>query len=628
MNGRFERFIGLEQPFVGGNEPMNGHASTMNGVPAPHAAELLNLVGFITGAVLYAMLLALVLRGPVRQERVRRDWLPLATGVLGLVWNVGELLTFLLPRLRVVESSVALSAVSFPALGLLAAVVVHSVARTLLRGRWISLAGYACAAAAGLLHAATIWTGDAQWSSAAFMLLTLSFSLLIVPLAILSRRQPNGPRTVWMLALALFAISAAHLGQFHGPDSPWLVELAGHHAAIPLAFAILYQDYRFALADLFLKQALTLLVLVAAAFGGYSFVVAVAGEGALAVGVLLTLWISTTLTYPRLRRAVVRFVDSVVLGRTDYGALRAAIVKDLAASRSAEAVLDAVCARLSAALNANRVQWYAATTSPRGSEPPLSIVVPTAEPPGYLITVDELAGGRRLLSDDEALADALAALAGRRIDALRLEEIHRLTAEAELKALRAQINPHFLFNALTTVAYLIEASPKRALDTLMQLTALLRGVLRSDGDFTTLGREIDLVEHYLEIERARFEERLSVTVDVPGMLRSVRVPALIVQPLVENAIKHGITPSSGGGSVEIRAAIAGDDRLRLAVRNSGAPLRDVKGARGGHVGLNNIERRLAGHYGTAAHISLGRDSDGFTVAEIELPILEPTRDAA
>ena len=88
---------------------------------------------------------------------------------------------------------------------------------------------------------------------------------------------------------------------------------------------------------------------------------------------------------------------------------------------------------------------------------------------------------------------------------LREQEIGKLATEAELRALRAQINPHFLFNALTTIGYLIQTAPPRALDTLMRLTSLLRAVLRSEGELTTLGRELEIVEAYLDIERARFE---------------------------------------------------------------------------------------------------------------------------
>ena len=102
---------------------------------APNAAEVLNLVGFVTGTALYAMLLALVLRG---QPGGGQSRLPLATAVLGLTWNLGELAAYALPRLGVVQESFALWAMSFPALGLLAAVVVQSVARELPRGRWLT----------------------------------------------------------------------------------------------------------------------------------------------------------------------------------------------------------------------------------------------------------------------------------------------------------------------------------------------------------------------------------------------------------------------------------------------------------------------------------------------------------
>ena len=97
-------------------------------------------------------------------------------------------------------------------------------------------------------------------------LLTSTFVMIVVPLAALTRRQPGARRAVWAAALAAFAVSALHLSQLHQGDSSWPVELLGHHASVPLAFAILYQDYPFALADLFLKRALTLVLLVTVAF--------------------------------------------------------------------------------------------------------------------------------------------------------------------------------------------------------------------------------------------------------------------------------------------------------------------------------------------------------------------------
>src|SRR5439155_3634935 len=164
----------------------------------------------------------------------------------------------------------------------------------------------------------------------------------------------------------------------------------------------------------------------------------------------------------------------------------------------------------------------------------LVAVVPTAESPRYTIVVSEVTGGRRFLSDDVAMLEGLAVATARRIDAIRItreryerelreQEMEKLATEAELRTLRAQLNPHFLFNALTTIGHLIQTAPPRALDTLLRLTALLRAVLRSDGEFTTLGREMEVVESYLDIERGMFEERLRVTVEVPAELRAIRL---------------------------------------------------------------------------------------------------------
>lgn len=615
-------------------------------MPAPNAGELLHLVGFVTGTVLYAMLLVLVLRTPAAPRGPgAADRLPLATALLGLVWNLGELLGYVLPRAGWGGPSAWAGAVSLPALGLLAAVVVHSVARQLPGGRVITMIAYACSIAAGVLHLTTQISGGPSATSAAFGLLTICFGTLIVPLAILTRRQANGRRALWILALALFAISASHLGRFHGGNDNWLVELAGHHAAIPLAFAILYQDYRFALADLFLKNALILLTLVALAFAGYSLAAALPNPGTLSVGLLLALWVATALVSPWLRRRIVRFVDTVLLARGDYARLGAELGHALQAQDTVPGVLDAACGRIARALGVGEVRWLESASAGADRAGVLRAAVHTADAPGYVLLVGDLQAGRRLLSDDVAFVEHAADLVGRRIDAIRLtderferrlreEEMLKLAVEAELRALRAQVNPHFLFNALTTIGYLIETAPPRALRTLMRLTALLRGVLRSQGEFTTLGREIELVAHYLDIERERFEERLIVDIDVPPALRALRVPSLIVQPLVENAVKHGIARATLGGQVVVTAALRGPDaapRLVIVVRNTGAPLSLDDATVHEGVGLSNVERRLAGHFGDRARLSLLRASDGWTTAILELPVdaaAEPAAPAA
>jgi two-component system LytT family sensor kinase len=217
--------------------------------------------------------------------------------------------------------------------------------------------------------------------------------------------------------------------------------------------------------------------------------------------------------------------------------------------------------------------------------------------------------------------------------------MRKLATEAELRALRAQINPHFLFNALTTIGYLIQTAPDRALETLMRLTQLMRGVLRrSEGEFATLGQEIELIESYLDIERARFEDRLRVMIDVPASLRQIRVPALLIQPLVENAIKHGVAPCRAGGEVVILARLArggGDqtfatagaptlteETLRIWVRDTGAGASEKELARGRTrgIGLRNVEQRIKRHYSDAATFDIRSASGVGTTVELGLPV--------
>ena len=594
-------------------------------------AELLNLVGFTTGAALCAMLLGLVRRG--RASADRSDRLPFFTALLGLIWNLGELGDYILSRLGSAGPESWLSGLSFAALATLAAVVVHSVARDVRGGRLLIAVAYACSLAATVLQLRTLASGDPRPSAIAFSILTVAFGALVVPLAVLTRSQTNGRRALWMLALALFAVSANHLGHFHDEAGGWMAELVGHHAVLPLAFAILYQEYRFALADLFLKRALTLLAVVAIAMTGYAAVSAVP-PGPFAVALLLACWVLTAVLYPALRRAVTLFVDTILLGRRDFAELRTTLAGSLQACDTVEAVLDRTSEAVATAMNAERVWWvHEQTASAPGEFVTTDVAVPTTEPPRVALRVGALVGGRRLLSDDRAFLDQAALLAARRVDAVRLslerfdqrlrqEEIERLATEAELRALRAQINPHFLFNALTTIGYLIESAPPRALKTLLRLTSLLRSVLKSDGEMTTLGRELELVEHYLDIERERFEERLQVQLDVPEQLRTLPVPCLIVQPLVENAVKHGIARAVRGGEVRVRARLEGaapGQVLRISVENTGAPLADTPDDRTSRVGLNNVERRLRGHYGSAASLTLTA-ARGVTTADVRVPM--------
>ena len=597
-------------------------------MPPHNVAALVHLVGFLTGAALYGMLFALVLR-----RRVSDDRLPVVTAILGLLWNVSGLAAFGIRDFAAVDPPPFLIATAFSALGFLPAVVVHSVLRSQSEARYrrtaavFIWASYTMSTAAETLMFWSAFHGAPVPSAPALQLLTWFYLGLTVPVFLLTRRRVGSARGWSIVALAVFAVSALHLSHREGTTESWFVELAGHHASIPLIFAILYQDFRFALADLFLKRALALFALVAIASGFYIGVEVPLFErhdfrgDPVAVGVSVILWVGLALLYPPLCRAATWIVDRVVLHRVDYKRLRADFDRRVAALEEPAEVMNVLIEVLRTPLAAEKLRWI--EDGPDSGDPAMT-TIPTTEAPRYALVVGELTGGRRLLSDDLDMLDDVALIAARRIDAIRLDreryQQNRLATEAELRALRAQMNPHFLFNALNTIGYLIQTSPARAQGTLMKLTALLRGVLRSPDANTTLGEEIDLVSAYLEIERARFEERLRVDIDVPGELRRIRVPALMIQPLVENAIKHGIANCRGGGRVAIESRADGDN-LAITVTNSGARVTDAEIARGRKhgVGLANLDARLRHQYGDAASLTLVA-SAGETRAEIVLPM--------
>jgi two-component system LytT family sensor kinase len=622
---------------------------------APDLVALVHLVGFATGIALYGMLAVMIWREARRGHRVTPGSIPLLAAVLGLIWNASALVVFGWHDFGLGDLSPWYTALAYSALGFLPAVVVDAATRSPQRPnrpRAIAVVAYGLSAIGGALQVMSVVRQD-KLSANGLLLLTLGYFLVIIFFAVSSRKRRESSRTVTAVALAAFAVSALHLSRHSSANDSWIVELIGHHASLPLVFVILYQDYRFALADLFLKRALSVLALVGIVVAAYVAIIApmIGSEpDALGIGVpgvLLTVWIGTALLYPLLRRTMHRFVDGVILHRVDYGAVRQELAAALSTASKPREALDEVCLRLASALSAGAVTWrerpgqaaaipgglFATTNGPGTAQ----VLVPTNDSPGYALDVASLGAGRRLMSDDIRLLDTAAMLVGRRIDELRVSEeryerdlrendMRRLATEAELQALRAQLNPHFLFNALTTVGHLITSAPTRAMDTLYQLTALLRAVLRRTGDFVTLREELQLIDAYLAIEQTRFEERLRIIRDVPEELGELLVPPLILQPIVENAVKHGISPRPRGGTITIRAHVEDDEsrdrtgvRLYLTVEDTGdgAP-RQMQRQRERGVGLTNVEKRLQRYYGDAGHLEMTSGPGGGTLVALTL----------
>jgi signal transduction histidine kinase len=198
----------------------------------------------------------------------------------------------------------------------------------------------------------------------------------------------------------------------------------------------------------------------------------------------------------------------------------------------------------------------------------------------------------------------------------------RLT-DAQLRALRAQLNPHFLFNTLNAVTTLLHRDPQRADAMLTRLGELLRLTLRADPDHEIpLVDEIELLERYLDIMRMRFSDRVTVTCTVAPEVEQAMVPSFVLQPLVENAFEHGVAQSSAAARVEVDARASSDGAsVVLRVRDDGpGPGAGATPGSGKGVGISNTRRRLHEMYGGSGSLTLSASPSGGTLVEVRLPL--------
>jgi len=200
---------------------------------------------------------------------------------------------------------------------------------------------------------------------------------------------------------------------------------------------------------------------------------------------------------------------------------------------------------------------------------------------------------------------------------LQRVEMEKAAMEEELRLVQSQMEPHFLFNTLANVRSLIDSDPRKAGTMVDSFVAFLRASLRTSRERTiTLAQEMDVVRSYLDLFVIRMGDRLRYRIDLPDALRTVPVPPLLVQPLVENAIKHGLERSVRGGEVLVSAERSGG-RVRIHVADSGVGI-GGSGA-GGGIGLENVRRRLALMYGDQARLTLEENSPTGVRATIDLP---------
>jgi len=223
------------------------------------------------------------------------------------------------------------------------------------------------------------------------------------------------------------------------------------------------------------------------------------------------------------------------------------------------------------------------------------------------------------------VVEEAASLLSAQLELSVLAEQEERLARAELRALRAQISPHFIYNALAAVAGEIHSRPEEARELLTDFAEFTRYLFRDGRSYVTLGEEIDHVERYLRLEQARFRDSLHVTVDVPEETRSAVVPAMSVQPLVENAVRHGVERRAGTGRLTIAAHVENGD-VELRVSDDGVGIEAdrvpaVLAGAGGGIGLSNVDARLRATFGERYALQIESRVGQGTTAVMTVPNL-------
>jgi two-component system LytT family sensor kinase len=219
----------------------------------------------------------------------------------------------------------------------------------------------------------------------------------------------------------------------------------------------------------------------------------------------------------------------------------------------------------------------------------------------------------------------------------KLEEQSRLLMEARLDALQRQINPHFLFNTLNSIASLVRSKPELAREMVVKLANILRILLKHREAFVPFEEELAFTDDYLDIEVVRFGEKLQVVKDIADETLQVLVPSMLLQPLIENSIKHGLEPRIGVGTVTLRSTIVSDGRLLIEVEDDGIgmdpePMDSVPrlgsqevraGAENGSgIGMRNVRERMEVLYGSQAEVEVVSRPGRGTKIRLVMPVLE------
>jgi hypothetical protein len=477
----------------------------------------------------------------------------------------------------------------------------------------VSLVNLGLLIRANYLHEWRLEASDYPTTSFFFAL-----AVSVVAVVLYLRGRPSSPRRAmprWFLPAAfLFATihTSAILLSMVFPGMPRdlmaTAELVGRHWTIPWAILIAVSLAQAYYADVILKRSLWLLASVLAATLVGVFVIKASGLPLLVTVLTLS---ALMLVAPLLIRALDTMVDQAILSRPDFAEASHQLDLTFRRATQPEQLIDAALESLRTTLRVD-ARWIEAT---RRLE-----ITPTHE--ARTLMQRELAFVETVRLQLEHRLDAVNHEQEQRALLLREERLKRLLTEAELKALRTQVDPHFLFNTLNTILELIGTNPQQA----ERMTELLAGCFRyalakHSRNLSTLDEELDFARHYLEIEQVRFGDRLRVQLSRGDALGTEAIPSLLLQPLLENAVRHGLAPVREGGCVSVHAHRDGE-RLHLRIEDDGIGLR--MGSTHG-VGLENVRQRLHTLYDQAAEFAIGdRPGGRGTLVTIAIPLTAST----
>lgn len=606
----------------------------------------INTVGHSVGLLLFAVVVALLI-ADWRRNGIRQTGLTLIAASLALLWNLGSLLVLASSK-GPGPTLDALVTFSFAVLSILPAVLLNIVFQC--KRRVIVISGYGLGMVAVLLHVWEVILAQPRLHQWALIVIAAGYTVVLgaaILFVVKSERTTATfrSRLVSLVCLLLFAVSFLHFGIGH-PAAAWTTEIAWHQASIPLVLVVLLQDYRFLFLDVFLQFLVNFglaVAFVAAAFFAMDrfdlWTLLSRNEFWSGVGVVsLCLYL---IVFAYVWRALQAGLTAVLFRRTSFETCARDLVNAMDAAQDEKGMLRLASAELAKYLGARQMavenalqphnrQPFLTGSSTRGSftEQPawaqVALPVCLFQGDSYYLLFGSRVGGRRYVSQDLDVLQRFAAIIVEQVERFRHRSLERLVTQAELRALQSQINPHFLFNALNTLYGTIDRTSQEARQLVLNLAELFRYVLNTDRQFIELEEELRIVRAYLDIEKLRLGDRLEVQWAVSESSKTVSIPVLSIQPIVENAVKHGISAKRERGTVKV-AVESLPDRIWIRVEDTGQGFSESKSAaRGSGVGLDNVRQRLMLCYGKMADLTIESSKDG-SVVSFFVPVEQPVQ---